>query len=102
MEDSFYRRAIDVIRKIPRGKVATYGQIAAMAGNPRGARMVVRVLNSAWKKEKLPWQRIINREGRISLKEHEGYEVQRGLLEGEGVVFDDTGRVDLEKFQWQP
>ena len=102
MEETFHQRAVRVIKKIPKGRVATYGQVAALAGNPRAARMIARVLNSAWKKEKLPWHRLINREGKISLREGEGFEVQKGLLIGEGIKFDTNDNIDLEKYQWQP
>jgi len=98
---SFHQNVIKVIKKIPKGKVATYGQIAAMAGNPRAARQVVRVLHSSSDKEKLPWYRVINKQGKISLKPGERYEMQKGLLESEGVVFDDDS-VDLKKYLWSP
>lgn len=96
----FTAQAIEVIRSIPEGKVATYGGVAAMAGNPRAARQVVRILHTCSKKEGLPWQRVINREGRISLKRGQGYEEQKLLLEQEGVEFDLSGRVNLEEFLW--
>lgn len=96
----FTAQAIEVIRSIPEGKVATYGGVAAMAGNPKAARQVVRILHTCSKKEGLPWQRVINREGRISLKRGQGYEEQKFLLEQEGVEFDLFGRVDLGEFLW--
>ncbi len=99
---SFFRRAIIVVKQIPRGKVATYGQIAALAGNPRAARQVAWVLHSASDKEKLPWQRVINREGTISLPRYGGYELQKALLVKEGVKFDGDDCIDLARFQWRP
>ena len=90
------------IRRIPKGKVATYGQIAALAGNPRDPRSVGWVLHGCTQSEKLPWFRVINREGKISLPPGEGYELQRALLESEGVRFDFRDRIDLKEFQWQP
>lgn len=99
---SFFRRMITLIKKIPRGKVATYGQIAALAGNPRAARQVAWVLHSASDKEKLPWQRVINSRGGISLPRYGGYELQRALLVKEGVKFDATDRIALARFQWKP
>ncbi len=96
---SFTEIAIEVISCIPVGKVATYGQIAALAGNKRGARQVVRVLHSSSRKEGLPWHRVINSKGMISLT-GEGYDIQRSLLEREGVVFDGDGKVNLKEFQW--
>ena len=65
---SFGGRVKEIIRSIPKGKVATYGRVATYAGNPRGARQVVRVLHSSTRKDKLPWHRVVNREGRIALK----------------------------------
>lgn len=99
---TFFRRVAEVIKKIPRGKVATYGQIAALAGNPRAARQVAWVLHSASDKERLPWQRVINRAGTISLPRYGGYELQKALLVKEGVKFDGTDCVDLVRFQWKP
>jgi methylated-DNA-protein-cysteine methyltransferase-like protein len=98
----FFRRVVMVVKKIPRGKVATYGQIAALAGNPRAARQVAWVLHAASDKEKLPWQRVINREGGISLPRYGGYELQHAILAKEGVKFDGEDRIDLERYQWQP
>ena len=101
-DESFHQRAIQVIKKIPRGRVATYGQIATLAGSPRAARQVVRVLNTASDKEKLPWHRVINREGRVALKPGRGFELQTALLEDEDVVCDDNGLVDFDRFLWKP
>lgn len=99
---SFFRRVITLIKKIPRGKVATYGQIAALAGNPRAARQVAWVLHSASDKEKLPWQRVINSRGGISLPRYGGYELQRALLVKEGIKFDAADQIALARFQWKP
>jgi methylated-DNA-protein-cysteine methyltransferase-like protein len=100
--DTFHTRAVRLLQRIPKGKVATYGQIAALAGEPRGARQVVRILNSSWKKERLPWHRVINRNGRISLPPGGGYELQKSLLEKEKVVFGPADTIDLAKFLWKP
>jgi len=99
---SFTQRVKEAIRKIPRGKVATYGQIAAYAGNPRAARQVAWILNSSSRKDKLPWHRVINRSGKISLKPNQGYEIQKGLLRKEGIKFDKNGAVDFERYLWTP
>lgn len=99
-EPAFEERVARLISQIPEGRVSTYGTIAAMAGNPRGARQVVRVLHVWGSPRRLPWQRVVNREGRISLPEGAGYEEQRSLLAAEGVEFDLTGRIDLERFGW--
>jgi methylated-DNA-protein-cysteine methyltransferase related protein len=93
-----------VIRRIPPGRVATYGQVAALAGLPRRARMVGAALRNTPDDVSLPWQRVINAQGTISarggLGVEEGY--QRHLLEEEGIRFDERGRIDLERFGWEP
>lgn len=101
-EKSFHERVIAAIKAVPRGKVATYGQIAAFAGSPRAARQVVRILHSSSRKEKLPWHRIINSQGRISLKPGQGFEEQKARLETEGVLFSIDGGIDLTVFLWRP
>ena len=100
--DPFYQRIKELIRRIPRGKVATYGHIAALAGNPWGGRQVAWVLHSSARKENLPWQRVINSKGTISLKPGYGYERQRELLEKEGIVFNIEDKVDLGIYLWKP
>jgi methylated-DNA-protein-cysteine methyltransferase-like protein len=99
---TFSEKAKSIIKRIPRGKVATYGQIAALAGNPLGARQVAWVLNSSSRTDRLPWHRVINGQGRISLPKGRGYETQRALLAEEGVVFNQAGKLSLSKYQWQP
>jgi methylated-DNA-protein-cysteine methyltransferase-like protein len=101
-KSDFSRRALEVIRAVPRGRVATYGQIADLAGNPRAARQVVRLLHSSSERERLPWHRVVNARGEVSLPAGRGREEQRALLEAEGVVFDDRGRIDLKRFRWNP
>ena len=100
MED-LSERIVGLIRGIPRGRVATYGQIAALAGDPNGARRVARLLHSSSGTQGLPWHRVINSQGRISLPPGGGYELQLKLLEAEGVRFK-AGRVDFERFGWRP
>ena len=100
MNQSFTERVKLLIKQIPAGKVATYGQIAGMVGNRRASRLVVWTLNSS-KSENLPWHRVINSQGTISLKRGHGYEEQRKLLESEGIVFDENDKIDLKQFQWR-
>jgi len=100
--DSFTGRIKELLVRIPRGKVATYGQIALLAGNAGGARQVVRVLHSSSARDKLPWHRIINSRGTISLRPGNGYELQKELLETEGVEFGNNGCIDLKRFLWSP
>jgi len=100
--DPFQAMIKKIIKKIPRGKVATYGQIAAMAGNPRAARQVVRALHTSSEKENLPWHRVINGKGQISLKPGYGFELQKALLEEEGIAFDERDTTDLNRYLWSP
>lgn len=102
IEPVFYQRVVKLIKSIPEGKVATYGQIAEYAGNRRAAREVSYILHSSSEKESLPWQRVISSKGRISMNPGRGYELQKQLLQDEGVVFDEEDRVDFDKFLWQP
>ena len=101
-DPSFSDRAKQAISDIPFGKVATYGQIAACAGNHRAARQVAWLLHSSSRKDNLPWHRVINSRGTISLPIGGGFEEQKVLLEGEGVHVDETGRIDLSKYLWNP
>jgi methylated-DNA-protein-cysteine methyltransferase-like protein len=99
MTQKFSERVKEIIKMVPPGKVATYGQIATIAGNPRGARQVVWVLHTSG--DNLPWHRIINSKGRISLPHSGGYETQRDLLEKEGIEFNENDRIDLDRYLWQ-
>jgi methylated-DNA-protein-cysteine methyltransferase-like protein len=101
-DNSFGQRLKDVIKKVPKGKVATYGQIAALAGNPLAARQVARILHSSSEKDKLPWYRIVNRQGRISLRPGYGYEIQKELLRQEGIEFDENDTIDFDHYLWSP
>jgi methylated-DNA-protein-cysteine methyltransferase-like protein len=100
MRRSFYQRVIEIIKNIPEGKVATYGQIAAYAGNPRAARQVAYILHSSSGKENLPWHRVVNSKGGISLKPRRGYELQKQLLKEEGITFKENDCIDLEDHLW--
>ena len=98
--DPFCAAAREVIAAIPAGRVATYGQVAHVAGKPWGARQVAWILHSQSGKYKLPWQRVIGAGGRISLPPGRGLEEQRRLLRVEGVAVSRSGRIDLDKFRW--
>lgn len=78
----------------------TYGQIASLAGSPRGARQVVRVLHSLSEKHKLPWHRVVNSKGEIGLKDYDSHNLQKKLLQSEGVKFTKENIINLEKFQF--
>jgi len=98
---TFSGEVVDIIKNIPRGKVATYGQIAELAGNRFASRQVVRVLNTSSRSEKLPWHRVVNSSGKISLKPGHGYEEQKVLLVEEGVSFDKDDRIDFKTYLWK-
>ncbi len=96
----FTEAVIRIIRSIPAGQVATYGSISFMAGQATGARQVSRILHSMSRKHSLPWYRVINSKGMISLPKGGPYEEQRQRLELEGIEFDLHDRVDLERYLW--
>jgi len=98
----FTSRAIAVIRAIPVGKVASYGQVAALAGSPNGARQIVRILHALSVRERLPWHRVIGGRGAIALPEGGGREEQAAALKAEGVRVDAQGRIDMSRHQWSP
>jgi methylated-DNA-protein-cysteine methyltransferase-like protein len=97
-----YERIYEVIRQVPAGKVATYGQIADIVGKCT-PRMVGYALAALKPGLDVPWQRIINSQGKISLRADGAESIeQRYLLELEGIRFDFNGRIDMEKFGWLP
>ncbi len=102
-----YTRIYALVRLVPPGKVATYGQIASLAGRC-SARMAGYALAALASQEEMapedavPWQRVINAQGKISLRANSlGAALQRHLLEEEGVYFDPGGKVDLRRFRWE-
>jgi methylated-DNA-protein-cysteine methyltransferase-like protein len=98
-----YQRIYAVVRRIPRGRIATYGQIAGLAGLGGHARQVGYALHALEAGDALPWHRVLNAQGRVSPRaEPGGDRVQRALLEREGVRFDAAGRADLVRFGWRP
>ncbi|MGV9142079.1 MAG: MGMT family protein [Promethearchaeota archaeon] len=97
----FTKEAIKVIKNIPRGKVLTYGQIAKLAGNPRTARQVSWILHSSSRKYRLPWHRVINSKGKVSLKDSDGKNRQKYLLEKEGIVFKNKYKIELSEYLWK-
>ena len=101
--DTRYQRFYDIVAMIPQGRVATYGQIAALAGLPGNARQVGYALHALPQGSDVPWQRVINAQGRVSPRASPGWEgFQRQLLLEEGVVFKASGRIDLKRFGWEP
>lgn len=88
-----------IVRRVPRGRVVTYGQVAALAGAPRGARAVGQAMRTC--PEGIPWHRVVNGEGRVSRRRRmAGMVSQRLMLEGEGVRFE-RGRIDLRRYRWR-
>jgi methylated-DNA-protein-cysteine methyltransferase-like protein len=97
-----YSRIYAVVRRIPRGRVATYGQVARIAGLPGHARQVGYALHSMATDRPVPWHRVVNARGEISPRSEIGSDlIQRQLLEREGVVFNDADRLLLSRFQWR-
>jgi methylated-DNA-protein-cysteine methyltransferase related protein len=97
-----HERIVAVVKRIPKGKVATYGQVARIVGRCT-ARMVGYAMAAIPEGSRVPWQRVINSQGMISARSHSDGDVrQRAMLEKEGVKFDAKGRVDLTIFRWQP
>ncbi len=105
---SGYDEIYAVVRRIPRGRVATYGQIARLAGRPGAARQVGYALSALHEPARpVPWHRVVNAQGRISGRspdhpERDPEREQRARLEAEGVEFSATGVIDLKRFQWRP
>lgn len=98
-----YARIYEVVRRIPRGRVATYGQVADLAGLPGHARQVGYALHALPRGTTVPWHRVLNARGALSLRPSSGGEItQRLRLEREGVRFDAAGRVALERIRWRP
>ena len=95
-DDRFFARVYALVREIPRGRVATYGQVAAMVGVPRGARAVGWALRALPSGARVPWHRVVGASGRISLRRGPGPDLQRERLRAEGVAFRG-GRVDLAR-----
>jgi len=92
-----------VVRRIPAGRVASYGQVAAVAGMLRAARQVGYALHALDPGSAVPWHRVVNAQGRISARgPSETVLLQRSLLEAEGIRFEPSGRIDLARFGWRP
>ncbi len=98
-----WERIYAVVRRIPRGRVATYGQVAELAGLGGHARQVGYALHALDPQSRVPWQRVVNARGEVSPRSFSGTErVQRAMLESEGVDFGANGRIDLDRYRWRP
>ena len=103
LQPKFARAVYAAVRKVPRGRVVTYGQVAAMLGHPRAARAVGTALSRLPRGlvRIVPWQRVINAAGRISMRaDFVRPDLQRHLLESEGVRFSRDGQIDLKAYRW--
>ncbi|MBO5872969.1 MAG: MGMT family protein [Clostridia bacterium] len=100
---SVFDKIYKVVCSIPKGKVATYGQVAMLAGNPRWARVVGYALHNNPAPKIIPCHRVVNREGRVATAfVFGGGEAQRQMLENEGIVFESDGHIDLNRFGYIP
>jgi methylated-DNA-protein-cysteine methyltransferase-like protein len=98
-----YERIYAVVSKIPIGKIATYGQVAELAGLSGHARQVGYALHATPDESAIPWQRVVNAKGEVSPRSDPDMEgVQKSLLDAEGIVFDTNGRINLALCRWQP
>jgi methylated-DNA-protein-cysteine methyltransferase-like protein len=95
---AFFARVYVIVRRIPPGRVTTYGAIARALGAPRAARTVGWALSAC--PDDIPWHRVVNAQGKISWRPSGGYALQRTLLRREGVRFNRAGRIDFEQFGW--
>jgi len=98
--NNLFERILDIIKQIPEGKVATYGQIATIAGT-QNPRLVGFALASQKEDTEVPWFRVINSRGKISFpEESDGFKIQYSLLKNEGIIFDAKNRVNLNQYRW--
>ncbi len=101
-KEGFFQRVYEMVAQIPYGKVATYGQIALYLGHPRAARTVGWALHALPEGTEIPWHRVINSQGRVSTSclTHSA-DLQRAMLEEEGIFFDEKGVVDFALYRWE-
>ena len=98
---NFFQQVYSLVSLVPYGRVASYGQIASLLGQPRAARTVGWALHGLPEGSSVPWHRIINNQGRITNSNREdSIQQQRSLLEAEGVVFGPDGRADMSQYRW--
>jgi len=98
----FQRQVYNLVAEIPSGRVVSYGAVAALIGRPRSARAVGGAMSLTPDGLELPWWRVVSASGRISTSPiHHTAQIQRALLEDEGIEFDKRGRIDFERFEWE-
>jgi len=100
MTEGHFQEIYRIVEAVPAGKVVTYTTVAVLAGRPKAARTVGWAMRALRRGTHVPWHRVINAQGRISLPSP-GAELQRALLENEGIEFNATGCVDLQRYGWQ-
>lgn len=101
--NSTFEKIYEIVARIPSGKVATYGQIAALAGMPRGARVVGWAMRAVPEGRDLPCHRVVNKQGTMAPEyAFGGQDIQRSLLMAEGITFRANGCIDMEKHIWKP
>ncbi len=101
IKGKLFHKILNIVQQIPKGKVATYGQIATIAGtqNPRLVGFALATLKDG---TEVPWFRVINSKGKISFPEQsDGFKIQYSLLQNEGIIFDSKNRINLEQFGWK-
>ncbi len=98
--NSLFLRVYALVRRVPRGRVVTYGQVARALGMPRGARTIGWAMR-ACQDPNVPWHRVVNAQGRISLRPTAGYQEQHVRLKQEGIRFSREGTIDLSKYGWK-
>jgi len=101
-EGTLFRNILDIVNQIPKGKVATYGQIATIAGT-QNPRLVGFALATLKEDTDIPWFRVINSKGKISFPEqNDGFKIQYSLLQNEGIIFDTNNKINLKQYGWEP
>ena len=101
LEPEFRNRVLEIVEKIPHGRVATYGNVALMAGYPRRARHVGHLLRGISEgEESIPWQRVVNSSGKLSTYKIGTGDLQKKLLEAEGIMFSKSGTLELKRLLW--
>ncbi len=101
IEGKLFNNILDIVKQIPKGKVATYGQIATIAGT-QNPRLVGFALATLKEDTEIPWFRVINSKGKISFPEQsDGFKIQYSLLQNEGILFDAKNRINLKQYGWK-
>lgn len=98
--NEFSIRVIKIIKSVPKGKVLSYGRVALLAGSPYAARQVGWLLNSSSSKYDLPWHRIVNSKGKISLKDEISFIEQKERLVSEGITFKNRDTINIKEYMW--